>query len=118
MSEKPLPPAETNESPEVTPTTKPSTVPAPPGEAPKLIPLTVLSNRPTVVDCPYCHARTATRIELIVGPQATCWSCICCIFFGPLGALIPCILPSCKDCAHYCGSCGRPLAVVKRRGNM
>ncbi|KAB8262589.1 LITAF-like zinc ribbon domain-containing protein [Aspergillus pseudonomiae] len=118
MSEKPLSPTGRNESPEVTPTTQPPTVPAPPGEAPKVIPLTLLTNRPTIVDCPYCHARTATQTEMIVGSRATCWSCVCCIFLGPLGALIPCIMPSCKDCEHYCGSCGRVLAVVERQGNV
>ncbi|KAE8378171.1 hypothetical protein BDV26DRAFT_197810 [Aspergillus bertholletiae] len=118
MSEKPLPPAGDSGSPETIPTSQSSAVPAPSGEAPKLIPLTILSNRPTVVDCPYCHARTATRTQLIVGPRASCWSCVCCIFLGPIGALIPCIMPSCKDCEHSCGSCGRPLAVVERTGNV
>ncbi|QRD82457.1 LITAF-like zinc ribbon domain-containing protein [Aspergillus flavus] len=86
------------------------------GVSPQVIPLIALSTYPAIIDCPNCHARTTTRVNLTTGARATCWSCLCCLCLGPFAALLPCLLPNCKDYEHYCGNCNRLLAVVERSG--
>ncbi|KAE8412446.1 LITAF-like zinc ribbon domain-containing protein [Aspergillus pseudocaelatus] len=118
MKEKPAPTSSDAPPPiqsASTPACLHSQTPAP-GGYPQVIPLIALSTYPALIDCPNCRARTMTRVNLTLGPRATCWSCLCCLCLGPCAAILPCILPSCKDYEHYCGNCNRLLAVVERTG--
>lgn len=41
------------------------------GVSPQVIPLIALSTYPAIIDCPNCHARTTTRVNLTTGARAT-----------------------------------------------
>ncbi|KAK8016576.1 hypothetical protein PG993_014765 [Apiospora rasikravindrae] len=74
-------------------------------------PLSGLGTMPAIIDCPFCHQRTKTRIEehsssmtIITGIGIGCL-CICL-------ACLPCMLGWFQDVDHYCVSCNQRVAFV------
>ncbi|KAK8008429.1 hypothetical protein PG991_010980 [Apiospora marii] len=74
-------------------------------------PLGGLGTMPAVIDCPFCHQRTKTRIEehsssmtIITGIGIGCL-CICL-------ACLPCMLGWFQDVDHYCMNCNQRVAFV------
>ncbi|KAK7984776.1 hypothetical protein PG988_002398 [Apiospora saccharicola] len=75
-------------------------------------PLAGLSTMPAIIDCPFCHQRTKTRIEehsssmtIITGIGIGCL-CICL-------ACLPCMLGWFQDVDHYCMNCNQRVAFVQ-----
>ncbi|KAK7962119.1 uncharacterized protein PG986_002944 [Apiospora aurea] len=74
-------------------------------------PLSGLGTMPAIIDCPFCHQRTKTRIEehsssmtILTGIGIGCL-CICL-------ACLPCMLGWFQDIDHYCMNCNQRVAFV------
>src|SRR5579871_929112 len=83
--------------------------------------LTRLGPDPADIACPRCHhnvrTRTAPKAGIYTGysswlldrPNGSIWSAVGCIVLNIFGALIPFLLPSCKDIEHICPICIAPF---------
>ncbi|ORY68405.1 uncharacterized protein BCR38DRAFT_481896 [Pseudomassariella vexata] len=78
-------------------------------------PLNGLGALPAVIDCPYCHRRTQTRVHeedssmtIVAGIALGCL-CICL-------ACLPCILHWCQNIDHYCTGCNQRVVHIQHGG--
>ncbi|EPS34307.1 hypothetical protein PDE_09271 [Penicillium oxalicum 114-2] len=71
---------------------------------------------PCVVDCPFCHQQTTTRIQKESTSQTSLAACCCCLFGGIICAFLPYCMKMCHDTHHYCTHCGQKIAVRSHDG--
>jgi len=76
--------------------------------------LSALGPEPANVICPRCHYGVVTSVHSRVGTHAGVWSAICCLTCGIVAAIVPLLIPNCRDVDHTCPHCGFLMARYRR----
>ncbi|XP_049306923.1 lipopolysaccharide-induced tumor necrosis factor-alpha factor isoform X2 [Bactrocera dorsalis] len=64
-----------------------------------------VSNEPTRITCPSCHAQVLTKVEHQATTRTHCWALILCILFCWPCVCAPYCMKSCQSANHYCPNC-------------
>ncbi|XP_017487798.1 PREDICTED: lipopolysaccharide-induced tumor necrosis factor-alpha factor homolog [Rhagoletis zephyria] len=64
-----------------------------------------VSNEPTRIVCPSCHAQVLTTVKHQATTRTHCWALVLCILFCWPCVCVPYCMKSCQNANHYCPNC-------------
>ncbi|KAI1759689.1 hypothetical protein GGR53DRAFT_512858 [Hypoxylon sp. FL1150] len=83
--------------------------------APMVTPLHMLTENPTMIDCPFCRQRAMTRVTKEGTSTQTLAGVVLCLFCVCL-ACLPCVAGWCENVNIFCSSCSNRVATIPHDG--
>ncbi|XP_028894634.1 lipopolysaccharide-induced tumor necrosis factor-alpha factor homolog isoform X4 [Zeugodacus cucurbitae] len=68
-------------------------------------PFVAVSNEPTRLTCPSCHAQVLTNVTHQATSRTHCWALVLCLLFCWPCVCVPYCMDSCQNANHYCPNC-------------